>query len=366
MAGEIAVDFTHRFANGTDIRASLARTLAPGAILVLFGPSGAGKTTILRAVAGLLRPDRGRIESAGVVWFDSTANLSMSPQARRIGYVAQDTALFPHLTSRNNVEYGLRGLSASVRRHNADAAIRLVGVGGLEHRLPRHLSGGEAQRVALARALAPSPALLLLDEPFGALDGTTRRALRGDLRAALRATGTSAILVTHDRLEALAMGDDLAVMVDGEVRQTGAVAELFRRPADPAVARALGVETVVPAIVEDGSDGLVGLRIGTARLVAIGPPGCRPGASVFACMRAEDVLVQRADGGLAHGSVRNHLRGVVVEIEPEGAIDRVTIDCGFRLMAAITHQSREELGLAAGSVVEAAIKATAIHVVPML
>jgi molybdate transport system ATP-binding protein len=361
MAGEVTVDITHRFESGTAVRASLARTIAPGSILVLFGPSGAGKTTILRAIAGLLRPDRGKIVSDGHHWFDSTADRFVPPQERRVGYVAQDTALFPHLTVRANVEYGLRTAVPEVRRHRAGELIELVGARGLEDRFPRQLSGGQAQRIALARALAPSPAVLLLDEPFGALDAATRRELRSEVRGLLRDTGTSAILVTHDRLEAMAMGDDLAVMIEGELRQIGLVPDVFRRPADPAVARALGVETVVPATVDGASDGLVSLRIGLARLVAIAGPECAVGAEVFACVRAEDVIVQREVS--AQGSARNHLPGLVVGVEPEGPIDRVTVDCGFMLVAAITRQSREELALVPGSPVTAAIKATAIHVV---
>ncbi len=362
MAGEIAVDVTHRFESGVGVRASLARTMAPGSILVLFGPSGAGKTTILRTIAGLMRPDSGRVVFEGNDWFNSRADRWVPPQERPIGYVAQDTALFPHLTVTRNIEYGLRRATAEARRQRTGELIQLVGARGLEDRLPRQLSGGQAQRIAVARALAPSPAMLLLDEPFGALDATTRRELRGEVRGVLRTTGTSAILVTHDRLEAMAMGDELAVMIEGTIRQIGSVPEVFRRPADPAVARSLGVETVVPATVDGAGDGLINLRIGHARLIAIADPRCAIGAEVFVCVRAEDVIVERDVA--AEGSARNHLPGLVVGIEPEGAIDRVTVDCGFTLVAAITRQSREELALVPGSPVTAAIKATAIHVVP--
>jgi len=381
MAGEIAVDLAHRFESGVAVRASFARSTARGSILVVFGPSGAGKTTVLRAIAGLLRPHGGRVVVDGTEWFDSGAHRFVPPQERRVGYVAQDTALFPHLSVRANVEYGLRAAAPAARRQRASEMLELVGARGLEDRLPRQLSGGQAQRVALARALAPSPALLLLDEPFGALDAATRRALRSEVRGVLRDTGTSAILVTHDRLEAMAVGDDIAVMVDGELRQIGSVQEVFRSPSDPAVARALGVETVVPAVAEGERDGLVTLRIGDARLVAVAGADLPAGAEVFACMRAEDVniqIVRRGPPGVAggpggvhvdvdvdvlKGSARNHLSGRVVGIENEGAIDRVTVDCGFPLVAAITRQSSEELALGPGSGVTVAIKATAIHVV---
>ena len=367
MAGEVAVDLVHRFESGVDVRALLTRTIAPGSILVLFGPSGAGKTTILRAIAGLLRPDRGRIAVGGAVWFDSAGRRFVPPQQRRVGYVTQESALFPHLTVRANIEYGLRASLGAARRRNVDELIDLVGVHGLEHRFPKQLSGGQAQRVAVARALAPGPALLLLDEPFGALDAVTRRGFRTEVRAALRETGTSAILVTHDRLEAMALGDDLAVMVDGDLRQVGSMTEVLRWPADSAVARSLGVETVVGAVVESGREGLVDLRIGRARLVAIAGPGCSPGTEVFACVRAEDVIVQQPMAGSStRGSTRNHLVGVVVGIEHDGLIDRVAVDCGFTLVAAITRQSREKLGVEPGSAVTAAIETAAVHIVPKL
>ena len=368
MADQISIDVAHRFSSGVDVQASLHREMGPGSILVLFGPSGAGKTTVLRAVAGLFRPDRGRIAFGNAVWLDSNANRSLRPQDRRVGYITQDTLLFPHLTVQANIEYGLGAVAPADRRRRTRSLVDLAQLGGLEARHPKQLSGGQAQRVALARALAPRPPLVLLDEPFAALDAATRRSLRGDVRRLLRDVGTAAVLVTHDRLEAMAMGDDLAVMVDGRVRQVGAMADVFRRPADSAVARSLGVETILPARVEANEEGLVTLRLQHAVLTALAEHACAAGDHVFACIRAEDVVIERVASG--HGpatperSARNHLAGTVVGIEPEGAVDRVTIDCGFELVAAITRQSREALALAPGTPVAAAIKATAIHIVP--
>jgi molybdate transport system ATP-binding protein len=361
MAREIDVNLTHRFESGVEVAVSLVRSLAPGSILVLFGPSGAGKTTVLRAVAGLMRPDRGHIRLDGRPWFDSEARRFVSPQARRVGYVAQEGALFPHLTVRANVEYGLRGVPADERRPRVESLLQLVGARGWEERRPGELSGGQAQRVMLARALAPAPPLLLLDEPFGALDAATRRELRRELRRLLHETGTAAILVTHDRYEAMAIGDDVAIMLDGRFRQVGPVAEVFRRPADPLVARALGVETVLAGIVERDDRGLVTLRVGAARLTAIADASYDPGEQVFACLRAEDVVVERP--GPVADSARNHLAGMVAGIEHEGAVDRLRIDCGFELVAAITSRSREEMALQEGSAVVAAFKATAVHLV---
>jgi len=364
MADALTVDFTHRFVGGVEVRALLDQRLAPGSILALFGPSGAGKTTVLRALAGLLRPDHGCIRLGEAIWFDSSAGRFVPPQARPVGYVAQDTALFPHLTVRKNVEYGLHATAVGERRRRADHLAELIGLRDIERRYPRQLSGGQAQRVALARALGPAPRLLLLDEPFGALDMATRRTLRRELRSILRSTGTSAILVTHDRLEAMAMADLLVVMADGRVRQAGPVADVFARPADSTVARSLGIETVIPAIVGGVAHGLVTLEIGRAALTAHADPPGTPGDEVFACIRAEDVIVSGQSS--AGGSARNHLTGRVVAIEPEGAVERVTIDCGFELVAVITRQSREDLMIVPGSTVAATIKATAIHVVPKI
>jgi molybdate transport system ATP-binding protein len=372
MASRIAIDTTQRFSSGVTIRAVLDRELDAGSILVLFGPSGAGKTTILRALAGIGRPTDGTISFAGQTWVDVAAGRFVPPQERHIGYVAQESALFPHLDARRNVEYGLGGRAAAERRARAEELLKVLGIGELASRAVRTLSGGEAQRVALARALAPQPKLLLLDEPFGALDAATRRSFRTDVRAVVRSSDTCAILVTHDRLEAMAMGDSIAVVSGGRVRQVGPVADVFRKPVDQAVARSLGIETVLAAIVERKESpadrderatgaSLVQLRIGRASLLAVSDAKASPGDEVFACIRGEDVIVERR--GSSSGSARNHVAGVITAIEPEGPIDRVTIDCGFDVVALITRQSREELSLVPGSPVSAAVKATAIHVV---
>jgi len=372
MADQISIDTTHRFAGGVEIRAALDTRLEAGSILVLFGPSGAGKTTILRTLAGIDRPTTGTVVFNGDTWVDVSANRFVAPQVRRVGYVTQEPALFPHLTTAGTIEFGIATEPAVTRHRRRDDLMRAFGIGYLAARHARALSGGEAQRVALARALAPSPKLLLLDEPFAALDASARRTLRTDVRAHVRASGASAILVTHDRLEAMAMGDDIAVIAGGRIRQVGVLADVFRHPADQTVAHSLGIETVLPAVVasDDLSAGegaesavsLIQLQIGAATLLAVSDTRPARGDEVFACIRGEDVIIERR--GASSGSARNHLAGVVVSIEPEGPVDRVTIDCGFEVVALITRQSREELSLSPGSPIAAAIKATAIHVVP--
>jgi len=396
-AQSLHIDVVQRFASGFTVRAQLAATLQRGEILVLFGPSGSGKTTILRQIAGLERPDGGVIQFENEMWCDIAGGVWQPPQTRRVGLVFQEATLFPHLTVGENVRYGsrseLKSESRSDRRSDSRSDLRsesrsdsksnswsdprsdhgdqiaeialLLGIGDLENRYPRQLSGGEAQRVALARALTPSPRLLLLDEPFAALDAPTRSRLRRDVRALLQRTGTPAILVTHDRGEALAMGDSAAVLIAGRIRQQGSVSDVFSHPADADVAASLGVEAVLPARIESSVDGLLAVTVNNVILhVAerLENDALPVGTDVYACIRAEDVTLETASP--AHASTRNHLPAGVVSIAAEGPIERISLDCGFPIDALITRRSREELNLRAGDRVTAAIKATSIHLVP--
>jgi len=362
----LTVDVQQRWRNGVTVAPRMDVSLEAGAVLVVFGPSGAGKTTMLRQIAGLERPDGGLISCRGEVWFDAARRVWIEPQQRRVGVVFQEPTLFPHLSVDQNIAYGaghVTGTSQARGSHGAEIA-RLMGIDAVGNRRPRQLSGGEAQRVALARALTPDPRLLLLDEPFAALDAPTRARLRGDVRQLLARIGTPAVLVTHDRAEALTMGDLVAVMIGGRVRQIGRVADVFSRPADADVAAALGVEAVLPAQVTAESGGLLTVAVGSARLSVASREPVAAGAAVYACIRAEDVTLERADTARSQASARNHLTAIVSAIASEGAIDRVTLDCGFPLDALITRQSRDELQLAPGARVVAAIKATSIHLVP--
>jgi len=360
VTGRISVEVRRSFAGGPEIRAALDEPLAPGAVLVLFGPSGSGKTTVLRAVAGLDRPDAGAISFAGETWFDAAAGIFVPPQRRRAGFLFQDFALFPHLSVGENVAYGLGRLPRDEREGRVEETARLVRVDALLGRRISRLSGGERQRVALARALAPRPRLLLLDEPLSALDVPTREELRGELRALLHHLGIPSILVTHDRVEALALGDRMAVLVDGTVRQAGPVERVFSEPADAAVARVVGTENVLPVRVAGIEGGLVAVEAGPVRLLAVDPGHLPPEA--FACIRAEEIVLESAPGGAT--SARNHLRGVVRSLAPEGPLVRVTLDCGVRLVALVTRPGAEHLGLAPGLPVAALVKAPAVRLVP--
>lgn len=360
----LAIDVERHFSGGPVVGAAFDLDLGRAETLVLFGPSGSGKTTILRCLAGLDRPDRGRIAVGGEPWFDAAARVHVPPQRRRIGYLPQGFALFPHLDVRSNVAYGIpRGVPGATRDRRVTELLELLRLEGLERRRPAQLSGGQQQRVALARALAREPRLLLLDEPLSALDAPTREALRGELRALLRAGGVPSIVVTHDRAEALVLADRVGVMLDGRLRQAGPTLEVFDRPADEEVARVVGVETVVAALVVGGADGLVRLRAGSAELTAIG--GRLPGAEVLVSIRAEDVVLEEASTAVGQPglSARNRLAGPVARLEAVGPLVRVTVDVGFPLVAAVTRPAVEELGLRPGVPVVAIVKAPAIHVI---
>ncbi|HVU86689.1 MAG TPA: molybdenum ABC transporter ATP-binding protein [Pirellulales bacterium] len=355
----LVADFEKRFAAGPAIHGRLQIPAAGAGITVLFGPSGCGKTTILRALAGLERPDAGRIEFAGELWFDAATGVSLSPQRRGVGFLFQHYALFPHLTVGQNVAYGLdRRTDADTEAH-VDAILARLQIAELAARYPAQLSGGQQQRVALARALACRPRLLLLDEPLSALDAPVREQLRGELRRLLLELARPTIMVTHDRVEALALADTVVVITEGQVRQTGPVHEVFSRPADRAIARVVGIETVVPGTIESEDAGLVTVKVADVTLTALATAGM--GRNVFVCLRGEDVLVQKE--AAAGTSARNRLPARVTSRIAEGPMVRVGLDCGFSLTALITRPACDELNLQVGDRVVALIKAPAIHLV---
>ena len=222
--------------------------VAPGQVLALLGPSGCGKTTLLRAIAGLQRPTSGSIRIGDhLVCGPGTF---VAPEKRRVGMVFQDGGLFPHLTVADNIGFGLRG-QANVARRVGDM-LDLVGMAGFADRLPGTLSGGQQQRVAVARALAPEPSVLLLDEPFSALDAGFRVQIRREVKRLLATLGITTIVVTHDQEEAFAMGEQIAVMADGAIEQIGTPAELYESPVSPWVATFVGDGVRLEGRLQDG------------------------------------------------------------------------------------------------------------------
>ncbi len=360
MADEMTAAFEKTYNGGPAVHGTLQLPVGKPHVTVLFGPSGSGKTTVLRCLAGLERPSRGRIEFAGETWFDAEAGVQASPQARAIGYLFQDYALFPHLTVAGNITYAIPDLNRNERQARLNEMLHLLRLEGLDDRRPTQLSGGQQQRVALARVLARRPRLLLLDEPLSALDAPTREQMRGDLRGVLTAQGIPVICVTHDWVEALALADEVAVMGRGRVLQVGAPDEVFSRPADAEVAAIVGVETVVSGRVAERKDDLAALEVGAARLWAVEASG--QGGECYVCIRAEDVTLEI--GTRPSSSARNHLAGRVTEIRPAGPVSRVTVECGFALTALVTRQAAQDLALAPGSPVTATVKASAVHLIP--
>ncbi len=219
-----------------------------GDVLALVGPSGCGKTTLLRVVAGFEQPDAGEVRLEGRVL--NGRGISVPPDRRRVGMVFQDFALFPHMSVARNIAFGLpKGVD---RRRRVQELLDLVGLPGLEARMPHELSGGQQQRVAMARALAAEPALMLLDEPFSNLDPSIRQRVRSEVKQLIRAIGITAVFVTHDQEEALSIAEQVAVMVAGRVRQVGAPHEVYSRPADRTVAAFIGEANLLPGKVSGG------------------------------------------------------------------------------------------------------------------
>jgi len=331
-----------------------AFTVAEGEHLAVLGPNGAGKSSLILALAALL-PMTGELRYRGTVVTDAQAF------RRRVAVVFQRPLLLGR-SVRENAALGLaiRGVGRVARNKRADTELARLGVGHLADRPASRLSGGESQRVSIARALATDPEILFLDEPFSALDAPTRETLVGDLARVLRDRGTTAVMVTHDRDEALSLADRIAVVMNGELRQQGSAEAVFGMPADPEIAAFVGVENVIPARVEGSTDELTALRIGDqlVEVTAFPPPG---DDFPLLCIRPDDVIIARI---ATASSARNSLAARIVRIEPIGRRTRLVLDCGFPLIAHVTRQSAREMELVAGDRVVASFKATVPHLLP--
>jgi molybdate transport system ATP-binding protein len=296
-----------------------------GETVALVGPSGAGKTTVLRAIAGLRRPDRGRIALGERVWFDSAAKVDLPPERRSVGLVFQEYALFPHMTVRANVAFGGEA--------RVDELLQRLRIGHLAGERPGGLSGGERQRVALARALARNPDVLLLDEPLSALDAHTRSVVRGELQDVLAELALPTVIVTHDFRDAAALAGRIGVIVDGQLRQEGSAAELVARPADAFVASFTG-GNLLPGLADGGVD--VSLDAGGV-VRASAPASGRVGVAVYPWEVA--VALEAPPNGL------NGLPGAVHGVAPEG--NRVRVRVG-QVVAEVPAEEFERLGLGDG------------------
>ena len=327
-----------------------------GSAIALVGASGAGKTTVLRAIAGLVRPQRGRIACDGKTWFDADRLICVAPQQRDCGFVFAEYALFEHMSVVENVAFGLRavGYDGKSARKKSLEALDLIGVAALGPRLASSLSSGEAQRVAIARALALQPRVLLLDEPLSAIDVERRPPVREVLQQKIEQAGMAAVLVTHEPVEAMLFSDMLVVMEDGAVVQRGSSAELRERPLTSYVAAFAGVNLYRGSACPL-ANGVSEVEVQGARLVIVG----QVTGSVAVVIDPDSVVLSLAR---PESSARNALLGDVVSIVPDGAAVRVSVASTPPIVARITKQSANELGIAPGSSVYAAFKASEVRV----
>jgi molybdate transport system ATP-binding protein len=328
--------------------------------LVLVGESGSGKTTVLRLLAGLLDPDGGQVMVEGNTWFDSASKAVLPAWRRPVGYVAQDYALFPHLSVFDNVAFGLRalGVSRGSIRARVGGVLERFRINGLAAHRPGELSGGQQQRVALARALVLEPRLLLLDEPLAALDQKTRREVRQELRHLLSDLTSVTVLVTHNPVEALVFGDRVAVMENGKAEQVGSREDLLRHPRSSHIAEFMGVNLVQGVIASRDGSGLARLNTADGELFVVDPGELE--AEVFVSISPREITLHREPPG---GSAQNVFIGPVKEIIPEppnGFRVRVALGTHPPLVAEVTRPAVEALGLREGMMIYAAFKATGV------
>jgi molybdate transport system ATP-binding protein len=336
---------------------------APG-FTILFGPSGAGKTTLLDCVAGLTRPDAGRIAVGDRVWFDAANGFDLPVAKRRVGYVFQSLALFPHLTVEQNVQYGLTHLPQAERAARASAILQAFRISHLARRYPREISGGESQRTALARTLVTDPAVLLLDEPLAALDAATKSKIIDDLREWNQAHRIPILYVTHSREEVFALGERVIVLDAGRIVAQGSPHEVIAAPQQETVAQLVGFENIFDAVVESvhPERGTMTCRIaGEGGPVLLETPLVRGGvgSELRVGIRAGDILLATAAPvGL---SARNVIPGRITALEQRDVIVSARVKCRVEMEVHLTLAARDSLQLEAGKEVWLVIKTHSCH-----
>ena len=349
---------------------------AAGELLVLVGPSGSGKTSILRAIAGLLRPDRGMICCNGVTWFDDHRKICMPPQARAVGIVFQDYALFPHMTALQNVAVAMEqdrdnqtATSKDTLMERAHVLLGKVNLSGLERRRPNTLSGGQKQRVALARALARNPRVLLLDEPFSAVDQMTKERLKLELAALRAQLNIPIIMVTHDLDEALALADKICVMSRGRTLQLGTPDDVRLKPNRPLVARLMGQTNIFEGVVEQVSRGVIpGILLCGELRFEVSDTGTFSSQDEVSWIAPSDHIVLHRRGRPSKGERENSVAGEISALTVLGEQTAVTVrlsvlkdaDVNFKVAS---HAARRN-DLNVGAEVTISILAAGIHLMP--
>ncbi len=331
-----------------------------GEVMAVIGPNGSGKTTLLFNLALLTMPTK------GTIFYDNTPVLGkhqMLDLRRHVATVFQEPLLLA-MSVRDNVILGLklRKVESGEAKKRAKKWLERFGVADLENRSPRTLSGGEAKRVSLARAFVLEPEVLFLDEPFTALDSPTRQALLEDFESVLRETKVTTVIVTHDRNEALVVAQRVAVLIGGKLRQLGKADEVFNYPVDQEVAEFVEAGNILDGKIIAQNNGMATVGVGRQQIEVVS--ALSVGIRVTACLRFEDVTLSIPAVGEAFNSARNRLKGEITRVLPSAAQVKITLDCGFPLIALITKRSYVYMGLGEGKEVLATFKASSIHLIP--
>ena len=348
---------------------SVSLNCGPGEVLALVGPSGSGKSTVLRAIAGLIHPRAGSIRCNREVWLDTAAGVHRSARERRVGFVFQHYGLFPHLTALENVMEGVAGRTAAGKRARASELLAKVHLTGLENRLPRRLSGGQQQRVAVARALAREPHVLLLDEPFSAVDRATRERLYVELAEMRKELAMPVVLVTHDLDEALLLADRMAVLSHGATLQSGVPYEVVTRPDTPQVAQLVGLKNIFRAgvVSHDHERGVTIIEWRRRRLEARLQSAYAPGAQVVWAIPPAFLVLHRRDRP-SRGERENPVHGTVGSLVRlgENALLTVHVDDAARppLFLSIPMHVAGRNAIAPGVTVGVSLLAEGIHLMP--
>jgi len=361
----LSVKLRKQFPNsGADsFQLDFAADFSPG-FTALFGPSGAGKSTLLDCIAGLLPADSALITLGDETLTDTASNLFIPPQRRRIAYVFQSLALFPHLTVGENISYGLFGLPISQMQPQVESILDSFQISPLRHRKPRELSGGEKQRVALARSLVTQPRLLLLDEPLTGLDSALRRSILEDLRAWNTAHPIPVIYVTHNREELDAIGERVITMAAGKLAESGSPSDVLDAPRSVALAQSAGFENLLPARVWEHhpADGVTVVQIPGAHCqLEIPLAGAAPGELIQIAIRAGDILLAGEEPRSL--SARNILPGVIQSLETRGSIISAQVQAGTDFTVHVTPGAVRSLYLAPGKKVWLVVKTHSCHLV---
>lgn len=340
---------------------------APTGITILFGASGSGKTTTIKSIAGIVRPDSGHISINDNTLFDSKQGINKPIRERGVGLVFQNLALFPHMSALGNIEFAVSGHTGAERRRLAIELMERLKIRHTIERRPNQVSGGEAQRIALARALASKPRLLLLDEPLSAIDEATKQGIIIDLKMINRELHLPIIYVTHNRDEAVMLGDYLIAYESGQVVATGEPGEIFGGPVTGSVARLTGVENIFDGLVLDRNAGAGTMRVrisdqgGACELdVPLGKEEGE-GEHVMVAVRSGDILLATEE--LRKTSARNILRGHISAIEERGARSIVRVESGVTWATSVTWQAVSELNLVEGQEIWLAIKTNSCYLI---